>query len=60
MKTLFIVLFNVCENGRVVSSVPSIFFFESEEEAHTYANKYVKNSSTFSSYGISDIMPYKV
>lgn len=56
MKTLFVVLFKVQENGHVYTSL-SNYYFKTAEAAREYARHFVENSDTFTNFEINDIMP---
>lgn len=58
MKTLYVVVFKTCQNGRVYE-VLSNFYFKTEKDARTYARSYVENSTIFSAFEIKDVMPYE-
>lgn len=59
MKTLYVVLYKACINGHAYTSL-SNFYFETDNEARSYARHFVERSDTFSTFEIYDVMPYNV
>lgn len=57
MKTYFVILFKALEEGHVYTSL-SNYYFNTEEEARTYARDFVEKSDTFSEFVIYDVMPH--
>lgn len=57
MKSYFVVLFKVLVGGMTYSTL-SNFYFETENDARDYAQRFVADSKTFSTFEIQNIMPF--
>ena len=59
MRTFYVVLFKACVDGHTYTYL-SNFYFETDNEARSYARHFVEQSDTFSTFEIYNVMPYIV